>query len=342
MNNRIIQDLIKKHVVRYSPAWVDSHTAFTNIVYPNAERRRDPDYLRTKLVRREVSTDANLLLAVDQNKVVGQLGLIEVEIILSGVKKKAVWGVNLVVLPEYLGVGFGGLLELKAIESYQNFLGFGVSPDSAKNQIRRKAKIMRGPFVAYGRLWDMNHLIYKSYPQLKIVGWFVKSLSNVNSWFFLTITHVLKVKGPDLITDEVKISEELSEKEAPAENYVVHDLDFCKWRIVEPVRKNYKKYTLVLLFESYVLVDEAKQNQIVDFYFDSFFKALRLLFYVRSKYQVHNTQAGVLVNRFKDLLPFFLTGFLTTIRRRRVYINGNCITNSDSFYLTGLDADATI
>jgi hypothetical protein len=273
---------------------------------------------------------------------VGQLGLIEVDIVLNGITKKTVWGVNLVVLPEYLGVGFGGLLELKAIESYENFLGFGVSPDSAKNQLRRKAKVMEGPFIAYGRLWDKSHLIFKSYPRLRIVGSILTKFSSFHAWAFSGIGNLFKLNNPNLVTDESEISEELANKGRPEENYVVHDLEFCKWRIKEPVNKNYKKYVLARLSSSYVLVDVAKHNQIVDFQFRSIFEALRLLLFLRTKYQVHNTQAGVLVNRVKDLFPFFLAGFMTTIRRRQVYINGECVVSTNRFYLTGLDADASI
>jgi hypothetical protein len=342
MQRRVIDALKKKHVVQYENVWQDAHSDFIRNVFPLLPKRRDHDYLKIKLVKSDNPDLPNLLLAMDHGRIVGQLGLIAISIRLNSHVVRAVWGCNLVVLPEYEGSGFGGLLELSALDAYPFMLGFGASDLSIRNQLKRKAKVLSGPFVAHARLEDRCHLIYRSYPWVFPLGVLLSIGSAIFSNFIFYSNQWLFHKDLQVVDDVPTINQVIARGSSGRDNAVIHDLEFCARRITRPVAHGYKKYRLLKNGGSYILLDCTGSSRIADFYFESVAKGLTLLSIARKRFDVHKTAAGTMINNRRDLLPFFLHGFLSGGKRKAVYLNGNCLWDIRRFYLTGLDSDISI
>lgn len=334
MSSSVIDRLVQINTVRLNAEWTAAHTIFSELVYPNRPLRRDYNYLAVKLVDRK-QPGPNLWLAINGDRVVGQLGLIEVEVCLEGSVMRSAWGVNLVVLPEFLGAGYGGLLELRALLEYPVYLGFGVSEDSARNQAKRGASIAAGPRMAYSVAGD-SAAIRKT-----ILTRMTGLLLKVTGYPIIAVTCRL-TREPSVEHEVQVIADWLSTQCTPRANSVRHDFQFYKWRLIDPVKNANRDYRLLYMGDSYVLIDRSARSFLADFHFSSVGRGLCLIAWACAKYQINRNPAPVFVNLTRDVFVFLLLGFLVSPKRQPVFINGWKGKPIRRFFMSGLDGDVSI
>lgn len=338
MREAIVEQLLERQTVRFDSRWELLHTSFVELVYPKKRARRDYQYLALKLIDR-TSPAPNLWLAIANDTVVGQLGLIEVVVNFFGQHVRAAWGVNLIVRPDYLGAGFGGLLELRALRHYPVYLGYGVSDDSERNQRKRGAEVARGPRMGYST--ESGSRIFTTSFSIALAGFACRSFGRfVRSWFLRPWPFVSPIS---LWDDPQQIAQWLVRQDYAQGNGVVHDFEFYRRRLIDPVQAGYKKYVLAAQGKSYLLMDRTRgQVYLVDFHFSSLRSALRLLSWACGAFQIHRAEMPAFVNRTRDVFPFLLTGFLVSPKRQPVFVTGWAGPSIRKFFMTGLDSDATI
>lgn len=119
-------------IVTYDDRWVEAQQAFARRNWPGKARRADPDYLRWEYRGPQHGPVPELLLAVDGDVVVGQLGRIPGQARIGGELVPIGWIGNLMVEPDYRRRGVSSDLVRAIIELPGMTLGTDPSPAAAK------------------------------------------------------------------------------------------------------------------------------------------------------------------------------------------------------------------
>lgn len=119
-------------VVQYDVRWEQAQTAFARRNWAGKARRADPAYLRWEYRGPSTGAVSGLLLAVDGEQVVGQLGRIPGQARVAGELVPIGWIGNLMVEPEYRRQGVSSALLQGVLELPGCTLGTDPSPAAAK------------------------------------------------------------------------------------------------------------------------------------------------------------------------------------------------------------------
>ncbi len=216
-------------IVPYSDELAAAHTAFSERMWPAKKRRRDEVYNRWKFRGPSKGIVEGLLLAVENGKVIGQLGLIPVTAKFSGLEKNAQWACDLMVDPEYRRHGIGKRLFSAAFSREVLTLGHNASP--AADALMIKTGFKR---ISAGRTMFFP-LNAKYFVQTFLPG-FMKVLTPLSAVALSAYT-LLKKKG--FVKPSVKMSEcgfeeacsLVSEYQRSSDAaQVLHDKSFLAWR----------------------------------------------------------------------------------------------------------------
>ena len=117
----------KIQIVYYGKKWEESHQKFAKKYYNNRRKRVIPEYIYWKFrSKKEIDTEL-FLLAISDNEVVGQLGLIPCRIILKSKVFDAHWACDLMVDKKFRGKGIAPSLYTEAMRKKILFLCTGNS-----------------------------------------------------------------------------------------------------------------------------------------------------------------------------------------------------------------------
>jgi len=334
-------------IKNFSAETASRHSDFVSVAWPTSISRKDPNYLAWKFRSDSPTEIKNILIAIHNDAVVGQLGLIPVQINTGGKVTDAKWGCNFKVLNTFEGAGYGALLDIQSLRLSDVILGASPTPQSEELKIRLNFKRMEGPFkmaypIRFLPFVDMKLHGLPLFLRKMIAGiaglafrfWFSFNHINFND------THVENGTYRDVIE---QIQNYRSTINIP---HIVHDQSFLDWRCghVNP----YRTETLSLFTSdgSFILYYPSKSYCYLYEYFFKSTGAMKSLLKKVSSIAAEKNCTGVYAyvnyNEQKQQLSKF--GFITFREKIVVYGHSNnpAITFGDKFHLDAYDSDGNI
>ncbi len=215
MNNEV-------HIENYAPQYAESHYEFATKMFGARRKRRNSDYLYWKFSGQEGKEIENLKLAVINDNVVGQLGLIPCRINIDGKVVDSQWACDLMVDPDYRGKGIAVQLYNAAHKQKVITLGSDPSPAAEISMIR----------AGYKKLQSSNKQfipINLGLP-LRMKGYPVKWLDRVKNPF-LSKFMKKKYRGEfDKVNTIDTDQTEVFKLDKPGQVYIERDREFKNWR----------------------------------------------------------------------------------------------------------------
>ena len=123
-------------IFSFSEKWKNSHTTFAKKHFNNRRKRVNEDYISWKFGGLFPEEPISLLLAIENDNVIGQLGLVPCKVQMGAETVSAHWACDLMVDLDYRGKGVANLLYK---EGLKNKLTFGSDPSPAADKSMRKA-----------------------------------------------------------------------------------------------------------------------------------------------------------------------------------------------------------
>lgn len=229
-----IDELVERSkgiVFPYSEEYADAHRAFAQKMWPGKQRRCSADYNRWKFRGSQDGPVDGLLLAVVDGQVVGQLGLIPVELFDGEQQVPAQWACDLMVDASQRHKGLGSLLLAVGMSRERVTLGSEPSPAADAVMTRLGFRGVGGPtkmvlpLEASGVLqwvlpksmrWIVPAAAYLTRPYLNLrirkTGKFKAGTSQAIDW--MDLVPVVSKFQKKIIT-----------------SHIVHDQAFLNWRI---------------------------------------------------------------------------------------------------------------
>lgn len=130
----------------YSKKWEVAHMNFAK-QYWKKRRRFTPKYIYWKFRGDKNSCLKSFLLAVSDNRVIGQIGMIPCEAIIDGKSVNAQWICDLMIDNEFRGKNIAAKLYEKIESNGRYVLGSDPSPSAKKSLIKNGYSIYPGPWV---------------------------------------------------------------------------------------------------------------------------------------------------------------------------------------------------
>ena len=242
-----LKELAGKTIVHYSARIREQHQRFISRAWPKSTSRKDPVYLAWKFRSNSTDEIENLLLAIDQGNVVGQLGLIPVQVKIGNRILEAQWGCNFKVLSELEGAGYGSLLDIRSLGKKTITLGAAPTKQSEDIKIRLGFTALEGPRIMAFPI-DFRYFIQLKLAYLPLV--IIKALeTTIKPIYKLRYfkSYRLSKKLQDGILhgsykDIIHLIESSRAKIQIAQ--VVHNTEFLHWRCKEVA--GYRKEALSL------------------------------------------------------------------------------------------------
>lgn len=198
-------------------------------VWPSKRRRRVEIYNRWKFRGPAKGNVDGLLLAISENKVVGQLGLIPVKIKYGTEIYDAQWSCDFMVDPDFRNSGIGSKLFAEAKSRDMITLGHHPTPFSEK--VLRKSGLRPIPS---GRI--MVFPVKAEY----ILEWVIPKKFNflipiaktvVQPYFSLKINKMLKEESTFEICKWEEVTDLIKQRQDEnSDPQILHDKEFLKWR----------------------------------------------------------------------------------------------------------------
>jgi len=132
-------------VVPYSEEHAQAHAEFAARNWPDNQLRRDPRYIRWKYRSAASGPIEGLLLAVRDNRVVGQLGLTPLVIRTNGTEHAVQWASDFRVEPAFRLQGIGPMLIAKAVSGELPFITDGPTVQSRPILQKLGLRELKGP-----------------------------------------------------------------------------------------------------------------------------------------------------------------------------------------------------
>ena len=216
-------------IKNYTVELEDKHIDFASRYWTKV-RRKTPEYIYWKFRNKDKLKLTSFLLALDGEKVVGQLGLISCKIKIEDKFYDAQWACDLMVDKDYRGSNIANLLYERSQELKVITLGSDPSLAASKSMQKHGYKLINGPWKFFfplnlGEIFKIKGLDYRllyKIPNpflilLKLLSFFLK-----NTFKEIEKNHYLefekKKEGKNLI-------------------YSVYDKEFIDWRF-----NNFKDY----------------------------------------------------------------------------------------------------
>lgn len=214
-----VPDLEQKHIDFASKYWTKS-------------RRKIPEYIYWKFRGNQGKPLPSFILAIENEKVIGQLGVIPVAINVEGETYKTQWACDLMVDNAYRGAGVAKLLYDFAHQQKTITLGSDPSPAASKSMKKAGYKFMRGPYkflfsLTLGGILSLKRIDLKR----------LNNVPNFFAYFFILYGKIRKQRFNLIDKSEyVKLN---NPNERIGFVSTIHDEDFINWRYEK--FKNYYK-----------------------------------------------------------------------------------------------------
>lgn len=217
-------------VVPYAEAYAAAHKTFAEKMWPSKKRRSDSAYLRWKFRGKPQGEMPSLLLAVDDQHVVGQLGLIPATLKIGSQALPAQWACDLMVDSGVRQKGIGSMLFAVAMNRDMVTLGSDPSKLADVTMTRMGFRPLVGPYKMVMPL-DLKHTLgwvisEKNKSGIPFISRALQPFwSLIVKWRARQVVNGLVPTNLDEIIHRVGIAQ--SRIEIP---YIVHDRDFLTWR----------------------------------------------------------------------------------------------------------------
>lgn len=321
----------------YGPQWEQAHIAFAS-KYWTKSRRKIPEYIYWKFRGQPTTEITSFLLAIENNEVIGQLGLIPVNLVIEGNVYDSQWACDLMVDTSYRGKNVAKLLYEVAHNQKTITIGSDPSPAASKSMQKNGYQLLPSFWrfifpmnlnqVTTLKGFDSNFLKKIPNPFLLLVV--LRNIFHKNTFRTVDLSNLLLHPLQEYKSQLV---------------FVARDIEFAKWRFGS--FKNYYKgaefrlnnqqhfYSGYFTNDTYYLMDYWIKNRL-DFFL--------ILGDIINRYK----NSGLKAIRFFGLdEKLFCLGCLKFRTRSEIiyYTNSTEIKqkiNSKVFYYTYADSDENI
>lgn len=310
--------------------------------YWKKNRRKNPEYIYWKFRSKNTETLQSFILALDGEKVVGQLGLIACKINVNNRIFEAQWACDLMVDIDYRGFGVAKLLYKKAHELKIITLGSDPSPAASKSMKNFGYKAIKASWKLFFPM--------KIGEIFKVKGYNFKLLDKIPNPFaiiYLVWYYYRKDKFKNI--DKYKYLEYMENKRSDKCIYAVHDKEFIDWRYnqfkthykgIETFgKKNGSIFSGYINDQTYYLTDFyiSKSVEIIDI--------ISMIIYLYRKENLLNIKFNCNYKYMAKVLVLF--GFIKFRTRTEIvyYTTNHYLMNNlpkKVFYYTYLDSDECI
>jgi len=214
-------------IIPYSSKWSEKHTAFAIIYFKGRRKRINPDYIFWKFRGEEQDKTPSFLLAIQDDNVIGQLGLVPCEIRTSQQTYECHWACDLMVDPNFRGGGVAKHLYEKAIQMKAT-LGSDPSPAAAISMKKFGFKDIEGPSKLFFPIY-LSSISDKKFKSLSAV---LKHVYNpAVLWLMLKKGLSFNKQLENRIEIEQIDFDWIYSMRNKKYAYVQHDKDFYEWRM---------------------------------------------------------------------------------------------------------------
>ena len=332
-------------ILPYSDEFVKMHEEFSVKLWPNKKRRRSEVYNRWKFRGPENGTVNGLLLAISENKILGQLGLIPVTLISDGNEYEAQWACDLIVDHDHRKSGVGNKLFKTAME--RDMITLGNNPSPKADALMTKAGFK--PFKC-GRL-----MVFPIVPR-KLVNWAVPGkFSAINPvieqiikpYFTIRKNNLLKAESDFYICELGDIEQLISERQKNDTNpQIKHDRSFLNWRTSGFLNYFPKLKTIMSSKGSYALYSHFGVNfNIYEWHCNDETDFTGMFSYLFKECSLEKTEmVQAIANSENEMKWLSKAGFIKSRNDEKViyYTKEDPIKNSNRFYFTLYDTDLNL
>jgi GNAT superfamily N-acetyltransferase len=215
----------------YGPAWEELHRQFAS-KYWAKRKRLTPEYIYWKFRGTPGKDLPSFILAIENGKVVGQMGLVPCIVNIKGHHIEAQWACDLMVDKAYRGAGIAKALYDFAYLMKPLTLGSDASPAATISMIRAGFILLRGPwkFLYTLRLGELTKL-------KGINSSLLNRIRNPFTYLLLTWRFFRKLKQKFEIVGIEPYTDCANTSSKNKKISVLHDLPFAHWRY-----NSYKDY----------------------------------------------------------------------------------------------------
>lgn len=327
-------------IVPYSKDFEERHIEFAS-KYWTKRRRKVPNYIYWKFRGAPQDKLISFILAIHNNKVIGQLGLIPCNINIGGEIYNAQWACDLMVDKDFRGKNIASLLYDYAHKLTPITLGSNPSPAATKSMKKKGYKSLRGSWkhlfaVKIGEISKLK----------KINSSLLDSIYNPFYPLYLLINKFSKYSFEliDKMDYEILVTSQNKNK-----IYVCRDQEFIKWRF-SPFKEFYPGIEIMKAKKNSTFYSgyfSGSTYLITDFNIKNIFSLLQIISDIIRRFK----SKGLLRVRFNNnsnlskwLLFFGIIKFRT--QTVIIYYTDNEILNqkmmAKSFYYTYMDSDENI
>ncbi|MEO8664104.1 MAG: GNAT family N-acetyltransferase [Ignavibacteria bacterium] len=225
-----MQKINKVEIKPYSDKYVSLHEEFSKKFWPDKRRRRIESYNRWKFRGPRKGTVDGLLIALYENKIVGQMGLIPVELKNGNDTYNAQWICDWMVDSEYRSLGIGSKLTETAMMR-DNMITLGNNPSVKAEKVMEK--------IGFKHLKCGRIMIFPLNPE-PVLKWVIPGkMSGMTSlfgkmikpYFSLKVNKYKKLESDYETCRWENISELINERQNKLKYpQVLHDKKFLEWR----------------------------------------------------------------------------------------------------------------
>lgn len=320
----------------YSPEFEEAHIHFAS-KYWTKGRRKNPEYIYWKFRGNPNTNLLSFILAIDNNKVVGQLGIIPCIISIEGKVYDAQWACDLMVDMDYRGKNVAKQLYDHAHKLKSITLGSNPSAAASKSMKRNGYKSLKSSwkFIFPLKIGEIT----------KLKGYNIKLLNKI-SHPFLLFKYFFKNDFNKISINQYVTNHSKQCKYYQA--YVIQDEDFVNWRYHS--FKHYYKEVLTYSNPKGSHFSGFFNNgiyYITDFKTSTLYEFFKILFFIISQ---HKRQPLVRIKFFSNIpfisnwLPFF--GFVKfRTQTEIIYFTEMELTsklNKNYFYYSLFDSDENL
>lgn len=208
----------------YGLAWEELHKQFASKHWTK-RKRITPEYIYWKFRGTPGKELSGFILAIDEGKVIGQLGLVPCIVDINGKKVDAQWACDLMVDHAYRGKGIAKMLYAYAYSIKPLTLGSDASPAATISMKRAGFISLKGPWKFFFPLWIGELTKLKGY-NLKILN----HIRNPIIYLLLIWRFLRKGKQKFRSTEIESYMDYVNRITGKKEIKVFHDYSFAHWR----------------------------------------------------------------------------------------------------------------
>jgi len=324
---------------------VRSHEEFSLKVWPGKKRRRVESYNRWKFRGPKICDVNGLLLAVENKKVIGQLGFIPVKLRYKKKIYDAQWACDLMVDPDYRKLGIGSRLFKEGMKREAISLGNNASPRADRLMLNMGFRPLQSGRLMFFPL-DARHLLKWVVPSK--IDFTIPVLNKLIQPYFYIKKNLLKQKETNIkicAWEDVfdQIVQRQRENNSP---HILHDMDFMNWRAtglenfskrIDAAKNNDGSYALHNVFLPYYNVYEWHCKDLTGLK-----SLIALLLNLAIKNKASTLQ--MVANNNEEEKWLSSLGFIKSRNKERIinYSKDNIFTEADKFYFTLYDTDLNL